>query len=158
MGEEFTFNALTGKLDIVGQTASDANHTIQMNADLHGAYAQSQYVKLLDMGRAAVAFPNGITITSWYIDCVTSTNPTTELNANLRYCDGITGGAMPGGNIVLVDVLDSTDGNSSETNMANSNLGSGVIPAGKILYLQMDADPTDASTVWSLVVNFTAVQ
>jgi hypothetical protein len=62
---------------------------------------------------------------------------TTELNANLKYCDAVTTGAFPGANPVLIDVLDSTTGNSECTDMSGSDLGSGVIPAGKIVYFNL---------------------
>jgi hypothetical protein len=98
-------------------------------------------------------FPDGIVITEWTLSS-TVADPTTELNANLLYCDDITTGALPGANPVLIDVLDSTTGNSSETNMASSDLGSGTIPADKYIYIDMDADPTDTTSFWILKIEF----
>lgn len=128
-------------------------HSMQFHGDLAGAWDVDAEWQLLDMDRGASVFPAGIVITSWYVDCSVA-DPTTELNANLYYCDALANGAFPGATPVLVDVLDTTTGNSSETNMALSNLGSGIIPTGKILYILMDTDPVDTLTVWSVIVNF----
>lgn len=126
----------------------------QFFGDIRGLYQTMTSIKILDMGRSTAAFPNGITITSWYVDCSTA-SPTTQFNGNLRYCDAVTTGAFPGANPVLVDVMDSSSGNSSCTDMSTSDLGSGSIPAGKILYWDMDLDPSDVSTTWSIIVNWT---
>jgi len=32
--------------------------------------------------------------------------------------------------------------------MSNSDLASGVIPSGKVLYILMDVDPVDATVIW----------
>ena len=128
-------------------------HSMQFHADLASAWDVDHEWQLLDMDRGAGVFPNGIVITSWYVDCSVA-DPTTELNANLYYCDALASGAFPGATPVLVDVLDTTTGNSSETNMALSDLGSGIIPTAKIFYVLIDLDPTDATTVWSIVVNY----
>jgi hypothetical protein len=128
-------------------------HSLQFHGDLAGAWDVDHEWQLLDMDRGATTFPDGIVITSWYVDC-SVVDPTTELNANLYYCDALANGAFPGANPVLVDVLDTTTGNASCTDMSTSDLGSGVIPTAKILYLLLDADPVDANTVWSLTINY----
>ena len=92
-------------------------------------------------------------ITAWYVDC-TVDDPTTELDANLRYCDAVGGGAFPGANETLIDVIDTTTGNSSETDMSNSDLGSGAIPTGKSVYIDLDADPTDANTQYHVRIHY----
>jgi len=157
-------------LGVVGQIALDStnkqlvvydgveksiplNHSAQLHGDLAGMWDIVPTWQLIDMDRGASVFPNGIVITSWYVDCSVA-DPTTELNANLYYCDALANGAFPGANPVLVDVLDTTTGNSSCVDMSGSDLGSGVIPTAKILYVLMDADPTDANTAWSIIVNF----
>jgi len=137
---------------------------LTLTGDLRGAYAVDPYVKLLDLSRAAAAYPHGITITSWYMDCVNAADPTTEINANLKYCTAPTDAqtfttaaeSVTVGAVVLVDVLDTTTGNSSCTGMSTSDLGSGIIPAAKVLFLDLDADPTDMNITWSLTINFTA--
>lgn len=116
--------------------------------DLTGWYTYQHYVMLvpLDSDR----YPDGLVITEWEVNCLTAADPTTELDANLKYCDDIGTGTLPGANPVLIDVLDTTTGNSAETNMASSDLGSGAIPTGKTIYIEMDADPTDTSTLWEV--------
>ena len=127
---------------------------ITMFGDLHAVYQTVHQWKLLDMDRASAVYPTGITIVSWYLDCAVA-SPTTQLTANLKYCDSVGSGAFPGANPVVVDSLNSTAGHASRTDMSSSTLGSGVIPAGKLLYIDMGADPTDTNTLWSLVINFT---
>jgi len=128
-------------------------HSMQLHGDLAGIWDIDAEWQLLDMDRGTGVFPNGIVITSWYVDCSVA-DPTTELNANLYYCDALANGAFPGANPVLVDVLDTTTGNASCVDMSGSDLGSGVIPTAKILYVLIDADPTDANTAWSIIVNY----
>jgi len=130
--------------------------SLQFNADLRGMWLTTPYWKLVDMNRGALSFPSGITITSWYVDC-SSADPTTELNANLKYCDASGTGAFPGANPVLIDALDTTTGNSSRTDMSGSALGSGVIPANKIIYLELDANPVDLGVMWYITINFEAL-
>jgi hypothetical protein len=141
-----------------GETGPAGNYprSLQLNADLRGMWLTTPYWKIVDMTRGSASFPSGITITSWYLDCSVA-DPTTELNANLKYCDSQGTGAFPGANPVLIDVLDTTTGNSECTDMSTSDLGSGVIPAGKVIYLELDANPTDLNVTWTLVINFAAL-
>ena len=133
--------------------------SIVLTGDFRAAYVVSPYVKLLDMAKSPLLFPYGITITSWSLDCVNSADPTTEINANLSYCTAPTNAetfataaeAAP----VLVDVLDTTMGNSSGTLASPMDLATGIIPAGKILFLDLDADATDVNILWTLTINFT---
>lgn len=136
--------------------------TLVMTGDLRGAYAVSPFVKLLDLSRSGVAYPHGITITSWYMDCVNSADPVKEINANLSYCTAptnsqtfATAAEAGGGAVVVVDVLDTTTGNSSRTDMSLSTATTGNVPANKVLFLDMDADPEDMNITWSLTINFT---
>jgi hypothetical protein len=114
-----------------------------------GDYDTDSDVKILELD--SNVFPYGIVITRWEIEC-NEADPSTELDANLGYCDDQSTGAFPGANAVLIDVLDTTTGNSSETNMANSNLGSGIIPAGKTLYIDIDADLVSDTTLFSVKI------
>jgi hypothetical protein len=148
-------NGPIGPQGIQGETGTYPR-SLQMTADLRGMWLTTPYWKFLDMTRGSASFPSGCTITSWYVDC-NSADPTTELNANLKYCDSQGTGAFPGANPVLIDVLDTTTGNSSCTDMSGSDLGSGVIPAGKVIYLELDADPVDLATTWTITINFSAV-
>ena len=131
----------------------DNKKTIQFFGDLRGMYVCVPAWKLLDMARGSLVFPSGITILNWYVDCSIAT-PTTQLNANLKYCDAVTTGAFPGANPVLIDILDTTTGNSNRTDMSGSSLGSGIIPSGKIVYFDLDSDPVDLNTTWSIIINY----
>jgi hypothetical protein len=126
-------------------------HMIFAPLYLTGAYDIATDYALIHLD--STMFPNGIVITGWSLSS-TVADPTTELDANLLYCDNISTGALPGANPVLIDVLDSTTGNSSETNMASSDLGSGTIPTDKYIYVDMDVDPTDTTSYWILKVEF----
>lgn len=98
-------------------------------------------------------YPDGVVITKWTVDANVA-DPAVELNANLMYCDALANGAFPGATATLVDVLDTTTGNSTETNMALSDLGSGTIPAGKILYIDIDIDPATATDFFTVQIYF----
>jgi hypothetical protein len=91
-------------------------------------------------------FPNGIIIDYWSVSY--NADPTTELDANLRYADAWLTLANP----ALIDVIDTLVGVSSEDTDANINGGSAVA-AGKVIYIDMDADPADAN----IQINFTMI-
>jgi len=101
----------------------------------------------------ADTYPDGILITQWTVDC-NEADPTTELNANLYYCDDRGTGSFPGASPELIDVIDTATGNSSENTMGNSDLGSGIIPTGKELYVIIDTDPTSDTTLFRVKVHF----
>jgi hypothetical protein len=124
------------------------NKSIQLNGDLRGAYQNASSWKLLDMETGTSLFPNGITITSIYVKANVA-DPTTELNANIMYCDAQGTGAFPGANPTSIATIDTTTGNYSQTGMTTS------VATNKIVYLLMDADPTDFNVNWSIVINYT---
>jgi hypothetical protein len=127
---------------------SNRNKSLQLFGDLRGIYNCSPYWKVLDLNAGASVYPNGLTITSWYVRCSTA-DPTTELNADLKYCDS--GTTFPGANVNTVATLDSTTGAASATGLTTN------VPAAKLLYIQLDADPADYNTTWSIVINFTVL-
>ena len=92
-------------------------------------------------------FPKGIVITDVVVDC-NEADPTTELNADLKYCDNVSNGAFPGANAVTIKALDTTTGNMSDT-----ALGTGV-PAGKTLYITIDADPISDTTLFHVRIHY----
>jgi hypothetical protein len=120
---------------------------LQVTADLRGVYATSATWKLLDMETATALYPNGITINSIVVKC-SSTDPTTELNANIMYCDAQGTGAFPGANPTLIKAIDTTAGNMSDTSMTTS------VATNKIIYLLMDADPVDLNTTWTISIGY----
>jgi hypothetical protein len=117
--------------------------TIVLDGDLRGLYAVSATKKLPYQENGS-----GITITSYTVQC-SSADPTTELNANIMYCDAQGTGAFPGANPTLLEVIDTTTGNYS------SGAVTDAVATGKELYLLMDADPTDLSTMWTITLTYT---
>lgn len=133
------------------EIAIPLRHMIHGPLYLTGAYDIDTDYPIIHLD--TTVFPDGIVITGWSISS-TAADPTTELDANLMYCDDIGTGAFPGANPVLIDVLDTTTGNASCADMSTSDLGSGIIPADKVIYIDMDADPTDTDAYWILKIEY----
>ena len=129
------------------------NHTIQLSGDLRGWYQSDPNVILLDTDGSALSYPDGITITNWKIFCGSS--PTTQLAATISYCDPVTSAVFPGASPVVVDTIATTAGYQTRTDMSLSTSGTGDVPASKILYLAMTANPVDFNEKWTLIINFT---
>lgn len=132
------------------EVAIPLRHMIQGSLGT-GNYDADPDVWIVDLH--SYVYPDGIVLTAWYVDA-NEADPDTELDANLYYCDAVAAGAFPGANPVLIDVIDTTTGNSSEADMSNSDLGSGVIPTGKSMYALIDADPTSDTTLFHLRIHF----
>lgn len=124
------------------------SRSVSVQGNFRTAWLAGGLVKLLDLTRMAAAYPYGITINSWYLDCHAN-DPATELDADLCSCDSPGTGAMPGANVAVIAALDTDHGNSSATGLATS------IAGGKTIYLRINADPVDPLTIWTLIVNFT---
>lgn len=146
--DNFTVNITTAPASYVTniQEAKDGkdgnsypNRAIRLAGNFCAAYIASSYVSLLDMARMPDVYPNGITITSWYVNGLN--NPTTQLAADLVYCDS----TFPPSDATTVATLDTTGGTASST-------VSHVIPAAKILYMFFDSAPTES---WAIVINYT---
>lgn len=82
--------------------------------------------------------PEGIIIDEWKVSF--EADPTTEVDLDLKYADAFIGVANP----VLIDVLDTTSGVSSEDTDANINSGS-AIPNGKVMYLEFGTAYTESN-------------
>jgi hypothetical protein len=82
--------------------------------------------------------PEGIIIDEWRISF--EADPTTEIDADLKYADAMIGVA----NAVVVDELNTTAGASSEDTDANINGGS-AIPNGKVLYIEFGTAYTETT-------------
>lgn len=82
--------------------------------------------------------PKGITITRWNVSF--EANPTTEVDLDLKRADAFIGVA----NSAVMDVLDTTDGVSSETTAANINSGA-VVANGKVIYLEFGTAYTETT-------------
>ena len=83
--------------------------------------------------------PNGIIIDEWKVSC--NVDPDVEMDLDLKYADDWINLANP----VLIDVLDTTNGLSSEDTDANINSGNPV-PNGKCVYFSFGADPEGTAT------------
>jgi len=83
---------------------------IILNGDLAGVWSRgitTWQLPFTDIGY-------GITITSIVVQS-SDADPTTELNANIKYCDDQGTGAFPGANQTLITAIDTTTGNYSST-------------------------------------------
>jgi len=148
MGFNYVFNFDTEKLDIVQDVSNLAlsknapsTKTIVLDGSLKNQYATNPVKKLPYLENGA-----GITITSITVQASVA-DPTTELNANIMYCDAQGTGAFPGANPTLIRAIDTTTGNFTWS-------GTDAIATGKPIYLLMDADPTD-SIDWTITLTYT---
>jgi hypothetical protein len=139
-----------GVYDGTVEVAIPLRHIIYGPLCLSGAYDIETDYPIIHLD--STVFPDGIVITAWSISS-SDADPTTELDANLMYCDAPGAGAFPGANPVLIDVLDTTTGNASCDDMSGSDLGNGVIASDKVIYIDMDADPTDTA-YWILKIEY----
>ena len=128
----------------INQIAFPTIHIAQGTFDLKAQYAIDPDLWLIDLH--ADSYPHGIYITKIYVDS-TVADPTTELNANLNYCDA-TSAAFPGANPTLIKLIDTTTGNFSDAAVNTA------IPTGKSIYITMDADPTDATTQYHIRIHY----
>ena len=120
----------------------------QLTFDPGAWYDSDAEVWLMDL--FADRFPDGIVITKWYVDCNVA-DPDVEMDLDLMYCDAVAGAAFPGANPIVIDIMDTTTGNSSET--VNTNMaGNGVIATGKTAYLRFGADPEGTCTQLSVKI------
>ena len=98
-----------------------------------------------------IAMPNlgyGYTITNINVRCY-SADPTTELDANIRYCDAWTTGVFPvATGQTLVKAINTTTGNYDSGAMTTD------VASGKELYLQMDAN-VDYGVMWTITITYT---
>lgn len=118
-----------------------------LNGDIAGAWSRgitTWQIPFTDIGY-------GITITSIVVQSSVA-DPTTELNANLKYCDDQGTGAFPGANDTLITAIDTTTGNYSSTGRTDS------IATGKTLYVLIDADPVDIGNTWKVTVTYNIKQ
>ena len=128
-----------------------AIHILQGTFDLTSWYDVDDEVWLMDLHQDRYA--SGITITAWYMDCSVA-DPTTELDAWLKFADNVGGNAFPGGNIATIDQINTITGNTSNTVMSSMVLGNGKIPPDKTIYIKLDADPADANTLWHFRMHY----
>jgi len=133
------------------EIAIPLRHMIFGNLGLDAAYDRNTNLVLIELD--STIFPDGIVITGWEVDA-TKADPTTELDANLMNCDDPTTGAFPGADPTLIDVLNTTTGNSSEADMSSSDLTNGIVAAGQFIYIDIDADPVDTDNYFMVKIEF----
>ncbi len=117
--------------EIAGEAQISALTPISVVLDPGAWYATSSDVFMFTIGDEA---PNGITIDEWKCSC--NVDPDVEIEANLRYANAWIGKAGS----AIIDIIDTTNGTSSEDTDANIN-GGVAVANGKVIYLQFDADP-----------------
>jgi len=120
-------------------------HIAQGTFDLAAQYDVDSDLWLIDLH--SDSYPHGIYITKIYVDC-TMADPTTELDANLMYCDAVANGAFPGANATLIKAIDTTTGNFADAAVNTA------VPSEKTIYIKMDADPTDANTQYHIRIHY----
>jgi len=122
---------------------SPSIHTLQGSIGT-GDYDTDPDVWILDLD--ADTYPHGIYITKVYVDA-NEADPTTELTANLNYCDATTA-AFPGANATLIKAINTTTGNFSNTAVNTA------VASGKSIYITIGADPTSDTTIFHVRAQF----
>lgn len=117
--------------EIAGEAQISALTSISLTLDPGTWYDINAQVFMFTIGDEG---PNGLTIDEWRCSC--NVDPDVEINANLKYADAWIGLA----NDVVIDIIDTTNGVSSEDTDANIN-GGVAVANGKVVYLEFDADP-----------------
>ena len=117
--------------EITGEAVISPIHRWGITLDPGAWYDVDEEVFIAQLGDDT---PNGIIIDEWAFSC--NADPDVEIDGNIMYADALIGLA----NATSVDAIDTTNGTSSEDTDANIN-GGNAIPAGKVIYLLMEADP-----------------
>ena len=117
--------------EIAGEATMSGLHKISCSFDPGSWYDSSPYVNLGPI--LAKQYPNGIIIDYWEVTC--HLDPDVEMTMNLCYSVNSFDLADPN----IIDVMDTTNGLSSEDTDASIN-GGAAIPAGVYLYLMLGAD------------------
>jgi len=129
--------------EVAGEVLMSTLHKITLTFDPGAQYDSNS---IIDLGPVlAKQYPNGIIIDYWEADC--HLDPDVEMNLNLGYSVNSFDMADPN----LIDVLDTTNGKSSEDTDANINGGSAV-PAGVRMMLYFDADPEGTCTMFTFLL------
>ena len=131
-----------------------AVNTAQGSLDPGTWFDSDDTIWILDL--TTERFPNGIIINNWAVDCNVA-DPDVEMNINLMSCDAIAGGIFPasidGSKDQVLDIMDTTTGNSSETDRSNI-ANSGAIATDKSIYISFDADPEGTCTQMHFRLNY----
>ena len=123
------FFASTG--EIFGEAQISALYAVSVVLDPGTHFDTSSQVFMFTLGDEA---PNGITIDEWRLSC--NVDPDVELDMDLKRATAWIGL----GTATVMDILDTTNGISSEDTDANINSGA-VVANGQVIYLEIGADP-----------------
>lgn len=134
---------IDGSLTVSG-TAIPHTHLLQGSLGT-ADYDTDPDVWIVDLH--ADTFANGMTISSIVVDC-NEADPTTELDADLKYCDAVGGGAFPGANAVTIAAINTATGNFSSTGLTYN------VPTGKSLYITIDVDPASDTTLFHVRIHY----
>jgi hypothetical protein len=118
--------------EISGEATKSYLDIISINIDPGSHYDVDTQVFLFEV--FSKVWPNGITIDYWEVNC--NVDPDVEMDMDLKRATDWIGL----GSAALMDVLDTTNGVSSEDTDASINTGA-VVAAGQVLYLEFGADP-----------------
>jgi hypothetical protein len=127
----FSMGTGTGSGELTGEIAMSLIRHIAVIIDPGTWYDADAEVFLFTVGDD---YPEGIIIDEWKVSC--NVDPDVEMDLDLKYADAFIGLA----NAAVIDVLDTTNGTSSEDTDANINAGAAVAN-GKVVYLSFGADP-----------------
>ena len=139
-GDANQFLQTNGSGTISWATAAGGSSTFAACINL--GVLSSKYAAGVDV--ALLMFPFNVTITRVYF--THDIDPTTELNANLKYADARIGLA----NSVVINDLDTTSGVRDD-----SSITSGSVASGKLIYMEFDAAPDSSASEGFLVIEGT---
>jgi len=129
--------------EIAGEATISFVKSIFVTFDPGSVYDSNSIVPLPKV--SSKQYPNGIIIDAWEVNC--HLNPDVEMDFNLGYSVNPMDMADPN----LIDVLDTTNGQSSEDTDASIN-GGAAVPVNTYIMLYFDADPEGTCTVLSLQI------
>lgn len=132
-GDEKRFSA---DLGAAGEATISFLTPISVICDPGAWYDSNTTIFLFKVGDEA---PNGIKIQKWRVSC--NVDPDVEMDLDLKRATAWIGL----GGAAVMDILDTTNGVSSESTAANIN-GGAVVANGQAVYLSFGADPEGTGT------------
>jgi len=139
-------SGLTTKRYVDGLTKT---RSLILDGDLKSAYSVSHYKKLIELSSLALNTPNGILITSIDVQCSVGA-PATNLVAKIKGCD-LQVGAFPSTGQFDIDTINTSSG------VYTNNSVNYTVPIDRIVFLEMNADPLDVNTLWTIKINFNII-
>jgi hypothetical protein len=134
--------------EIAGEATMSMLSMLQATFDPGAWYDSDNAVFLMEVHRDL--YPNGIIIDEWKVS-FNRTDPSAELNADLRYANDWATLAEEAD----IDILDTSSGVSSEDTDSAINSGT-AIAADKVIYIGFDGDPEGTGTQLTFTMIFHA--